>query len=438
MEERLRTGDLASLDLGSLSQIEVRKRTFGFLGGLRAVRLAGGSFVAGVFREALFVITFRSEDAGSATTNPLFEWPSEGRGVLPERIFRSAIAIERKRTERSKEPFLLMLVEDCAGEDVVDDSDFLDKVAQALLQASRETDVVGWYKNGCSVGALFTGLAQEGCDLIRDTILARLSSVLENELSDEEFSRMRISFHFFPDDWNAGESGGSSNRVLYPDLTNPGSRRQSGLMMKRAIDLLGSALILVVCLPLYLAIALAIKLTSKGPVMFRQTRVGQYGRPFVLYKFRTMHTNNDPAVHREYVTRMIAGEADRKPADGDNKGVYKLTNDKRITRVGSILRRSSLDELPQIFNVLKGDMSLVGPRPAIPYEVAAYQTWHRRRVLEAKPGVTGLWQVTGRSQVRFDEMVRLDLRYATSWSLWLDLKILLRTPMAVVRGAGAY
>lgn len=382
------------------------------------------------------MITFRSEDAISVT-NSIFEWPTEGRGVLPERIFRSAIAIERKRTERSKEPFLLMLVEDCATEDQLEDG-FLDKVAQGLLQASRETDVVGWYQSGSAVGALFTGLTPDGDALVRDTILARLNAVLENELSDAEFSRLRISFHFFPDDWNAAESGGSSNRVLYPDLTNPGIRRQSGLRMKRIIDVAGSVLILTFCLPLYLAIALAIKLTSKGPVLFRQTRVGQYGRPFVLYKFRTMHTNSDQAVHREYVTRMIANQVERKPADGEGQGVYKLTNDKRITGVGSVLRRSSLDELPQILNVLMGDMSLVGPRPAIPYEVAAYQTWHRRRVLEAKPGVTGLWQVMGRSQVRFDEMVRLDLRYATSWSLWLDLKILLRTPIAVVRGAGAY
>jgi len=118
--------------------------------------------------------------------------------------------------------------------------------------------------------------------------------------------------------------------------------------------------------------------------------------------------------------------------------VYKLTNDRRITAVGKYLRRTSLDELPQIFNVFLGEMSLVGPRPAIPYELAAYQTWHRRRILEAKPGITGLWQVTGRSLVKFDDMVRLDLRYATSWSLWLDLIILLRTPAAVLRGAGAY
>jgi lipopolysaccharide/colanic/teichoic acid biosynthesis glycosyltransferase len=148
-----------------------------------------------------------------------------------------------------------------------------------------------------------------------------------------------------------------------------------------------------------------------------------------------MRVDNDPSVHREYVTKLIAGEADRVKAGAPGTGVYKLANDNRITRIGIFLRKTSLDELPQFINVLKGDMSLVGPRPPIPYELAAYQTWHRRRVLEVKPGITGLWQVTGRSQVKFDDMVRLDLRYATSWSPWLDLKILLRTPGAVIKGA---
>jgi lipopolysaccharide/colanic/teichoic acid biosynthesis glycosyltransferase len=386
----------------------------------------------------LFVSTSRIDDPPTRLDPVLECEPGEARRVLAEKTFRSAIAFERKRTERSREPFLLMLVTAGANGHKASDSRLLEKIAPVLLQSTRETDMVGWYKDRSSVGALFTGLALDDREMIRSTILGRLSSILENQLPLEEFNRIHISFHFFPDDWTGDRSGGSTDRVLYPDIIHPGSRRQSRLMMKRAIDVLGSALTLIVCFPLFLVIALAIKLTSKGPVFFRQTRVGQYGRQFVLYKFRTMYVNSDPSVHREYVTRLIANQAERKPAEGQGRGVYKLTNDSRITRVGRILRRSSLDELPQILNVLKGDMSLVGPRPAIPYELEAYQTWHRRRVLEAKPGVTGLWQVTGRGLVRFDEMVRLDLRYAVSWSLWLDLKILLLTPLAVLRGAGAY
>jgi lipopolysaccharide/colanic/teichoic acid biosynthesis glycosyltransferase len=179
-------------------------------------------------------------------------------------------------------------------------------------------------------------------------------------------------------------------------------------------------------------------LSSKGPILFKQERIGQYGKSFTFLKFRSMYVDNDHNVHREYVTKLIAQTPDADLASRNGNGVYKLTNDMRVTRVGKFIRRTSLDELPQLINVLKGDMSLVGPRPPIPYELAAYQTWHRRRLLEVKPGITGLWQVTGRSRVKFDEMVRLDLRYATSWSPWLDLKILFRTPMAVIKGSGAY
>ena len=195
---------------------------------------------------------------------------------------------------------------------------------------------------------------------------------------------------------------------------------------------------MLLCSPVFLAIAAAIKLTSKGPVLFKQQRVGQYGQCFTFLKFRSMYVNNDHLVHQKYVTELIANEGKSDAARTDGDPVYKLKDDKRITRVGKFLRRTSLDELPQFINVLMGQMSLVGPRPAIPYELAAYQTWHRRRVLETKPGITGVWQVAGRSRVRFDDMVRMDLRYAMAWSPWLDLKILLLTPLAVIRGSGAY
>jgi lipopolysaccharide/colanic/teichoic acid biosynthesis glycosyltransferase len=226
--------------------------------------------------------------------------------------------------------------------------------------------------------------------------------------------------------------------VLYPDLLSSGIKRRIMLFVKRLIDILGSALALVLLSPLFWLIAIAIKVSSKGPVFFSQTRIGQFGKPFILMKFRTMYTNIDRGVHKQYVTELIADKSKRQSPSPDGVQVYKLTNDTRITRIGKFLRRTSLDELPQFFNVLRGEMSLVGPRPAVRYEVAVYETWHRRRVLEFKPGITGLWQVSGRSHVKFDEMVRLDLRYARSWSPWLDLKILMLTPLAVLRGTGAY
>ena len=209
------------------------------------------------------------------------------------------------------------------------------------------------------------------------------------------------------------------------------------LILKRAIDIMGGLVLSLICLPFCVLIAIAIKATSKGPILFRQMRVGQHGKQFMFLKFRSMYADNDHSIHREYVTKLINNET---PAASTSpiETVYKLTGDKRITPIGRFLRRTSLDELPQFLNVLRGEMSLVGPRPPIPYELAAYQTWHRRRLLEVKPGVTGLWQVTGRSTVDFDAMVRLDLKYAIAWSPWLDIKILLRTPLAVIRGSGAY
>ena len=202
-------------------------------------------------------------------------------------------------------------------------------------------------------------------------------------------------------------------------------------------DIIGSAVLLVLASPVLTVVAVAIKLTSKGPVIFQQDRLGQFGARFKCMKFRTMYTDNDPKIHEEYTQRFIAGGADGETASG-KPTVYKITNDPRVTPIGRFLRKSSLDEFPQLWNVLSGEMSLVGPRPPVPYEYAVYDIWHRRRVLETKPGVTGLWQVSGRSRTSFDDMVRLDLRYSQSWSLWLDLKILVATPRAVLGGEGAY
>jgi lipopolysaccharide/colanic/teichoic acid biosynthesis glycosyltransferase len=150
-----------------------------------------------------------------------------------------------------------------------------------------------------------------------------------------------------------------------------------------------------------------------------------------------MYMSSDDTIHKDYTTRFISGNHDADAAEGQ-KRVFKLQNDPRVTRIGTLLRRASLDELPQLLNVLHGEMSLVGPRPPLPYEVACYQPWHKRRLLAVKPGITGLWQVGGRSRVKFDDMVRLDLKYAETWSVWLDLKILWMTPTAVLSGDGAY
>jgi exopolysaccharide biosynthesis polyprenyl glycosylphosphotransferase len=203
---------------------------------------------------------------------------------------------------------------------------------------------------------------------------------------------------------------------------------------KRVSDIVIASLTLALLSPFWLLIALLIKSDSKGPVFYAQERVGMDGRIFLVYKFRTMRMDADSEIHREYQRKFIAGDAEANVGDAQ-KPAYKLRDDPRITRVGRVLRRLSLDEVPQLFNVLRGDMSIVGPRPPIPYEVEAYELRHRKR-LDMKPGLTGLWQVSGRNRLPFEEMVKLDLFYIENWSLLFDVKIILRTVMVMLRGDG--
>jgi lipopolysaccharide/colanic/teichoic acid biosynthesis glycosyltransferase len=383
-------------------------------------------------------VTLLRVDNGANQTDRVSEPASAGkREVLNEDTFNRMIAVERKRTERTKQPFLLMLLETGNQQGPARNGGSLESMVSALLPAIRETDVIGWYKDRTVIGVMYTGLVVNNKNSVLSMILNRVSAALGDKLTSDQFSQVSISFHFFPDDWDEESSGRPSNPALYPDLFSPSKDRRSVVMIKRAMDIAGSAVMLLLCAPIFVAIAVAIKLSSQGPVFFRQQRVGQFGQHFTFLKFRSMRTNNDHSVHKEFITKFIASQATRQSTNGNGEGVFKLTNDPRITSLGKFLRRTSLDELPQFLNVLGGEMSLVGPRPPIPYELAAYQTWHRRRVLEVKPGITGLWQVTGRSRVNFDEMVRLDLRYATSWSPALDFTILMRTPLAVIKGEGA-
>ena len=211
----------------------------------------------------------------------------------------------------------------------------------------------------------------------------------------------------------------------------------SARILKRASDIIIAALALMLLAPAWVVIALVIKLDSRGAVLYKQERVGMDGRVFLCYKFRTMRSDSDESLHRELYRKNIAGLAEANVGD-DRRPIYgKLREDPRITRAGRNLRRLSLDELPQLLNVLRGEMSIVGPRPPIPYEVEAYEVWHRKR-LDMKPGLTGLWQVSGRNRLSFEEMVRLDLFYIENWSLLLDLKIILRTLPVMLRGDNAY
>jgi lipopolysaccharide/colanic/teichoic acid biosynthesis glycosyltransferase len=358
--------------------------------------------------------------------------------VLSEGAFHRMISLERRRSERSQRPFVLLLIDTGRNHPGDKQGRVLLDMLSALQGATRETDVTGWYTANSVVGVMFTEIVLDN-NAVLSTILSRIGAVLRGQLDTDQFSRIKFSFHVFPDDWNSQDQDMErpSNPTLYPDLEKRQRSNRLGRATKRMIDVVGSLTLLAMLSPILFIIAAAIKLTSRGPVLFRQKRIGEHGTPFTFLKFRSMFINNDSSEHKEYVRQLIAGQAEKKPANGNGTGVFKLTNDRRITPVGRILRRSSLDELPQLVNVLRGEMSLVGPRPPVPYEVEAYATWHRRRLLEAKPGITGLWQVYGRSRVEFDDMVRLDLRYARDCSPLLDLKILLQTPRAVMGGDGA-
>ncbi|HET9406336.1 MAG TPA: aspartate kinase [Candidatus Sulfotelmatobacter sp.] len=363
--------------------------------------------------------------------------PAKARDVevLDEASFRSMIAHERKRTERSRKPVLLLLLD--VGKSLTRDKNgkLLNNVLSALAASTRDTDVTGWYETQSVIGVMFTEIGIEDPGAILGTMMHRVSETLRGNLSLEKFSQVRISLHVFPENWSQEVSEG--NPTLYPDLERREKAQRFGLILKRTIDIVGSLAALILLSPLFLLVAVLVKLSSKGPILFQQERLGQFGKTFTFLKFRSMYVNNDPKIHQEFMKRLIGGNHHGQ-AEGTEDRIYKMTNDPRITRIGHLLRKTSLDELPQFFNVLRGEMSLVGPRPPLAYEWQEYDIWHRRRVLEVKPGITGLWQVSGRSRVDFDDMVRLDLQYVRSWSLWGDLKIILKTPLAVLRSGDAF
>jgi lipopolysaccharide/colanic/teichoic acid biosynthesis glycosyltransferase len=349
--------------------------------------------------------------------------------VIPEAAFVRTLRLERRRTERSGRPFMLVLIsyEDF---DTSPERMLLDYVVTAVSSAIRETDILGWYQHERTLGILMTELGQTNSRTV-NTITKKISMAVQETVTPDKFDKLSFQFRLFPQEVEKS-SDSDGNTIHYPDLSRRHrSKHSSGHILKRGLDIAGSLFALTLFMPLFLILAILVKLTSRGPVLFCQRRVGRYGKEFNFYKFRTMYTGNDPRIHQEYVSKLIAGEM-----NGSN-GVYKIVNDPRITPIGRFLRKSSLDELPQFFNILKNDMSLVGPRPPLPYEFERYQTWHKRRVLELKPGLTGLWQVEGRSRTTFDEMVRMDLRYAIERSLWVDMKIILQTPSAMFSGRGA-
>jgi lipopolysaccharide/colanic/teichoic acid biosynthesis glycosyltransferase len=357
--------------------------------------------------------------------------------LFPQGLFTKMLCLERNRAERSGRRLVLMLVDHqnlllSGGE-----ASATEKIQRVLSSATRETDIKGWYRNGAVIGVIFTEIPLEESSIVQ--ILSRRVTHALQAVLGAQVSQVNLSFHLFPDH-SGGDHHGISGRdtfsTIYPDLAVEIESRRIPLLIKRCLDIVGSLSALIGLAPLMILIAVAVKLTSPGPALFRQVRLGQSGERFTFLKFRSMYADADHAVHEAYIKSFISNQTD-DGAQGDQPKVFKLQSDPRITRVGRFLRRTSLDEIPQFFSVLVGHMSLVGPRPPLPYEFAKYEMWHRRRLLAVKPGITGFWQVEGRSRVKFDEMVRMDIAYARSWSIWTDIKILWKTPRAVVGGNGA-
>jgi len=356
--------------------------------------------------------------------------PGDRVRVLNEELFRTAFNRERKRADRFNQKVVLLTV----SIDAVRDAGVpiaWTRVINALAAVKRPFDLVGWVVRDTTLGFIVPEI-RESDVRVPEELSRRVRRHLETHLGPDQGARVSIRMRVHPNPRPAVDE--------VPDIDAHHDQAQTLAraaypVLKRGCDIAGSVMGLLALSPVLVIVAALVKLTSRGPVLFRQPRVGHKERTFTMLKFRTMRADADHTLHQQYVSWFITA-SDRAPTTGTDAS-FKLAGDPRVTRVGAILRKTSLDELPQLWNVLCGEMSLVGPRPPLDYEVRQYAPWHRRRVMDVKPGMTGLWQVTGRSCTTFDQMVRLDLRYAKTCSLWSDLKILLATPAAVLSGKGA-
>ena len=364
--------------------------------------------------------------------------PVGRRDLLPEETFRALLALERRRAERSCRPFVLMLLDTSAVDAEKRGSALFERLASVVGSAIRESDLIGWYEEESVLAMIFTEVSTDENSSVTEVLRDKVVNTLRASLEQAIIRKLTLTVHVFPENWDTGSADRAADIKLYPDVSEVAAKQRFSKIVKRGMDIVGSIALMLILVPILAAIAVLIKLTSNGPVIFKQERLGQFGNTFQCLKFRTMFADSDPTIHREYIHSFIAGKVKQTNGNNDRPVVYKITDDPRVTPIGRFLRRTSLDEFPQFWNVLRGEMSLVGPRPPLLYEFEAYELWHRRRVLEVKPGVTGLWQVLGRSRTNFDDMVRMDFRYCQRWSLWLDLKILLATPAAVFTGHGAY
>ncbi len=351
--------------------------------------------------------------------------------IHPLESFRGLLERERARAERTGQEFSLVVF-DAARQNGTALA-CLKELAGTLASRVRASDEVGWFSEK-SIGVALPATSAEGAWKFADDVSNRTDSRIPS------FDR---TVYTYPTKWIDADDGSGDGRR--PRISATAPRPENSPMMhdggraiesleeilappmpawKRALDIAGSLAALLIFSPVFLAVAIFIRIVSPGPVFYKQRRVGYLGKTFTFWKFRTMHVNNDATGHQNYLSSLISGDAPMIKLDADR--------DPRIIPGGRALRQSCLDELPQLINVLLGDMSLVGPRPCLPYEAEEYLAWHARR-FDSVPGMTGLWQVNGKNKLTFKQMIRFDIQYARTVSPWLDIRILMRTVPAIVK-----
>lgn len=355
--------------------------------------------------------------------------------ILDEGLFHDVLIIERKLAERSKKPFMLLLLDIhyimCQGINLT----IIKKLRKVFILSNNEINLKGWYNHGNVLGIIYREITTNNKELV----LKKIRENMIKEFSEEIADKAKITCILFPQNYN-NQLDKQEIKYFYPELLDKITISTSSIIIKRIIDLLGSLIAFIFFSPFFILIPILIKSTTRGPIFFKQKRIGLGGKTFTLYKFRSMYVDNDQSTHKEFVKKFIkdSGKPYNNFSVASNNKIFKIINDPRITPIGKLLRKTSLDELPQFFNVLIGNMSLVGPRPAIPYEIQEYSYWHLYRIFPVKPGITGIWQVEGRSQISFENMVRMDIKYIQSWSPLLDLKIIFKTPFSVFTFKGAH
>jgi exopolysaccharide biosynthesis polyprenyl glycosylphosphotransferase len=347
-------------------------------------------------------------------------------GEFYDFYFLKQLHLETLRAQRSKSTLSIILL----TPDKETNLEFLNmnEILGLIRKKTRDTDISG-FVNHKAICVLLPDTDESGAK----EICAKLAN---------KIPQLTITSSSYPDQiFESLTKNGCVQPDAFPfEIWDPMDLKGASWFksfLKRGMDIVGSIIGILVFMPVMIITALIIKVTSPGPAIFSQIRLGKHGAPFTFYKFRSMHVNMDNQLHRDYVNDFIKGRHEKINQGDEEKPIYKIKSDPRVTKVGKFIRKTSIDELPQFFNVLKGDMSLVGPRPPLPYEAENYQAWHLRRILDMKPGITGLWQVEGRSKTQWDDTVRLDIRYIKNWSLLLDLKILLRTFKEVLKCRGA-